>query len=113
MPWREYLKRWSDVDRAIVQAVLLEEAALCGRCGTAEWQWAEQTFAATIEICKGCMALDITEADLRKPGAPLAPGRRVRLIPERLAVMMAERGKGRGKRPKSPREIARERRAKA
>lgn len=113
MPWSEYLRRWSPEDRAKVQAVILEEALICGRCGTAPWMWdGIDAYQAIVDECNGCKHLDMQEDQMRQPNTPKRPGQRVRLVTRDTAVRMVA-GARKGKRPKSPRELARERAAQA
>lgn len=116
MPWKEYLRRWDRSDRALVTAVLLEEALICSRCGTAQWQWDEEGFEAEIHRCPGCFMIDTSNQQLHKPGQPPTPGVSIRLVPLAWAAKMraaatTAAGQVKVKRPKSPRERAREREA--
>lgn len=88
----------------MVAAVVLEQAAICPMCGTAQWQWDEDpnAFVPMIHIDHGCMIKDRFADSMRN--APKQPGSSVRLVPRDMAERMSTR---RVRRPKSAREIAR------
>ena len=110
VPWSLYMgdrgtpapgdPSWLDVDRLVVDAVLIARGQLCGMCGTREEEWAfrdedgklvaypDQPYEATTTTCFGCRQLELARADIR----PSAKGvravlRRVRgfVVPDRLS----------------------------
>lgn len=104
IPFKEYLRRWDNEDRARVQAVLAENALRCQMCGTADWEWVtDSSFRAVESVCQGCAAKDRKRAGSETGGQ--IPGSSIRLVPEEVAVRTETIRTGR---PKSARERAKE-----
>jgi len=85
-----HLLSWDGEDRAKLAAHLLNESARCALCGTSDWEWDEDRFAyeATEHFCPGCkMKADAAEE------IGNAEGKRVMLVPKRVAIEMRERPK--------------------
>lgn len=74
---------WPEVDRAKVAAFTLERATVCTRCGTADWEWAEDRFAyqPIARTCEGCRQRDFLQGEHDADG----PGVSVVLVPQALA----------------------------
>jgi hypothetical protein len=104
IPWEEYLERWSPQSRAVVQAVLAENALRCQTCGTAGHEWeTDDAFVAVDSVCPGCAARDRKRADSET--GPMVPGSSIKLVPQAMARALAGAPISR---PRSARERARE-----
>lgn len=106
IPWHEYLARWTNADRAIVQAVLAEHALRCQICGTAPWEWENAdgslnpgAFRAVSSVCLGDAALERMRKS--QEGGSGVPGSSLRLVPEDVVLSQQARG---ARRPVSARE---------
>lgn len=84
-------------------AYALEKGETCQMCGTAKWQWDEdsQAFEPVLDICPGCAQRDMFRESIGDQSR--SPGASVILIPH--AVSKALRALPR-RRPRSPREKA-------
>lgn len=56
---------WEPEDRSKAIAFMMEKAARCTRCGTADWEWDEDPYAYTAvrQVCRGCQKLELVEDD--------------------------------------------------
>lgn len=110
IPYSEFLARWTEADRAIVNAVVLEKSERCTMCGTAEWEWREDHFAyqPLFHTCRGCQLKDLMNDD----DAPRPKGTTVRLVPKEtaaklMAAMDARTAADGPRRPQRPRRPGR------
>lgn len=77
IPHSEFLG-WEPDDRAKTLAFMLEKAARCDMCGTAEWEWEADRFAYSPEQhgCRGCYLKHVAGEE----GAQM-PGTTITLVP--------------------------------
>lgn len=76
---------WPAESRAKHLAYMLEQADTCQLCGTAEWEWKENSFAYEVSetFCRGCYMKEVASEEAGK-----LPGTTVNLVPanaQRLA----------------------------
>lgn len=83
IPHSEFLRKWSDEDRAKLFAYVAHKAEFCQMCGTAPWQWEENPYAfePLLEVCHGCEKKDVARED----GVKLPPGASMVLVPQEEA----------------------------
>lgn len=79
IPHSEFLD-WLPEDRAKALAFMMEKAARCDMCGTAEWEWEADRFAYTPveKQCKGCYLKHMAAEE----GAQM-PGTTIVMMPTR------------------------------
>ena len=94
------LLEWDPIDRSKLIAHLLEKAARCPSCGTAEWEWdpkqggSRDAHHAEVRMCMGCYHRSNAESDEQLP-----PGSRIVLSPGPAPVVReTRRGFGGGNR---------------
>lgn len=77
IPHSEFLN-WSSDDQAKTLAYITEKSLDCTMCGTADWEWEENTHAYATEEswCRGCYLKSIASEDAGK-----LPGTTVVLTP--------------------------------
>lgn len=87
IPYSEFLERWSESDRALVSAAIMEKSSRCSGCGTSEWEWGEDPYAyhPIFHTCPGCQKKEILGDD----DTPRAKGTTVRLVPKAVAERLA------------------------
>jgi hypothetical protein len=76
------LLAWDSVDRAKLQAHLLESGQRCQSCGTSPWEWEDDRHAyeAGVHQCWGCYVKDAAKDD-----QPAPAGTTVVLVPRKVA----------------------------
>lgn len=65
---------WSPEDKAKALAFLIEEGQRCQMCGTAPWEWEENTYAydPIAHLCRGCYLKDTAQEDSKNlPGTTI------------------------------------------
>lgn len=73
---------WDPADRGKALAYLIEKAARCQMCGTAEWEWDSAqggkrfAYEAVTHVCPGCYVKESSAEHLER-----APGQTVQLAP--------------------------------
>ena len=79
LPHSKFLS-WPVDDQQKVIATLLEERSKCSSCGTAEWEWEEDSSAYTParHMCRGCQLLDAAQEETET-----APGAKMVLMPRK------------------------------
>lgn len=85
----EFLEVWSPADRAKVIAYALEKGERCGQCGTAAWEWEQDSgaYVAVRQSCPGCAHRERVRDD---ESAKAAPGVSVVLLPRSAAEAIAQ-----------------------
>jgi hypothetical protein len=76
------LLAWDPADRSKLMALLIEDAARCQLCGTADWEWDEDPYVyeAMPKTCRGCATKEFSQ-EL----AGDSPGTRITLVPKATA----------------------------
>lgn len=77
---------WDPADRAKLVAHLLEQAARCKSCGTADWEWAADPHAyeAMHRRCPGCYQREVLSEGTQPPGTS------IELVPRKVAEVRHE-----------------------
>lgn len=95
IPHSEFLG-WSSEDRSKALAFIIEKAARCDMCGTAEWEWNKdrRAYEPVEKFCMGCYLKHMAQE-----GSGALPGTTISLEPtrgqaaaKRLSRMRREHG---------------------